>query len=61
MYEIIKNVIQSGRYELSDMLKKIDVIWLQGDITDEQKAQIEDIVTRKTERNVSDIVITTME
>ena len=28
---------------------------------DEQKAQIEDIVTRKTERNVSDIVITTME
>ena len=31
------------------------------EITDEQKAQIEDIVTRKTERNVSDIVITTME
>ena len=28
---------------------------------EEQKAQIEDIVTRKTERNVSDIVITTME
>ena len=31
------------------------------EITDEQKAQIEDIVTRKTERKVSDIVITTME
>ena len=30
-------------------------------ITEEQRAQIEDIVTRKTERNVSDIVITTME
>ena len=39
----------------------VDVIVGAADITDEQKAQIEDIVTRKTERNVSDIVITTME
>lgn len=40
MYEIIKNVIISGRYELSDMLKKIDTVWLQGDLTDEQKAEL---------------------
>lgn len=39
----------------------VDVIVGAAGITDEQKAQIEDIVTRKTERNVSDIVITTME
>ena len=39
----------------------VDVILGAAEITDEQKAQIEDIVTRKTERNVSDIVITTME
>lgn len=39
----------------------VDVIEGAAEITDEQKAQIEDIVTRKTERNVSDIVITTME
>lgn len=39
----------------------VDVIVGVAEITDEQKAQIEDIVTRKTERNVSDIVITTME
>ena len=38
-----------------------DVVVGAAEITDEQKAQIEDIVTRKTERNVSDIVITTME
>ena len=38
-----------------------DVIVGAAEITDEQKAQIEDIVTRKTERDVSDIVITTME
>ena len=40
MYEIVKNVIQSGRYELSDMREKIDVIWLQGDLDDEQKAEL---------------------
>ena len=40
MYEIIKSVIDSGRYDLSDMLKKIDTIWLQGDITDEQKEEL---------------------
>lgn len=39
----------------------VDIIVGAAEITDEQKAQIEDIVTRKTERNVSDIVITTME
>ena len=39
----------------------VDVIVGAAEITDEQKAQIEDIVTHKTERNVSDIVITTME
>ena len=39
----------------------VDVIIGAASITEEQRAQIEDIVTRKTERDVSDIVITTME
>lgn len=40
MYEIIKNVIESGRYELTDMLKKIDTVWLQGDISEEEKNEL---------------------
>jgi len=40
MYEVIKNVIESKRYELSDILTKIDTIWLQGSITDEQRAEL---------------------
>lgn len=40
MYDIIKSVIVSGVYELSDILKKIDTIWLQGDITDEQRTEL---------------------
>lgn len=35
MYEIIKSVIQSGRYELTDMLTKIDTLWVQGSLTDD--------------------------
>ena len=34
---IIENVILSGRYELSDMLRKIDPLWIQGDLTEEDK------------------------
>ena len=40
MYDVIKNVIDSERYELSDMLKKIDTIWLQGGISEEQKNEL---------------------
>ena len=40
MYDVIKNVIESGRYELNDMLEKIDTIWIQGDITEEQKKEL---------------------
>lgn len=40
MYEMIKNVIESGTYELADMLKKIDVVWIQNNITDEQKLEL---------------------
>ena len=40
MYEIITSVIQSGRYELTDMLDKIHTIWIQGTITDNQKDEL---------------------
>ena len=47
MYEIITSVIDSGRYDLSDMLKKIDTIWIQGDITDTQKSELETLARDK--------------
>lgn len=40
MYEIVKNVINSKRYALDDMLKKIDTLWVQGDLTEEQKKEL---------------------
>ena len=40
MYEIVKNVITSKRYALDDMLKKIDTLWVQNDITEEQRQEL---------------------
>lgn len=40
MYEIIKAVIISGRYELKNMLNKIDTVWLQGNLNDAQKTEL---------------------
>lgn len=34
MINAIKSVIASGRYELADLLGKIDKLWLQGGLTD---------------------------
>lgn len=43
MYEIIKNVILSKNYELVDMLKKINTVWIESNITDEQKQELDEL------------------
>ena len=43
MYEIIKNVIESKAYELVDMLKKINTVWIESNITDEQKQELDEL------------------
>lgn len=40
MYEIIENVILSKSYKLEDMLKKIDTLWLESKISDEEKTSL---------------------
>lgn len=40
MYEILRDVITSKRYELSDMLRKIDTLWIQGNLNDEQRTEL---------------------
>lgn len=57
MYAIIKNVIQSGNYNLSDMLTKIDTIWMQSNITDDQRTELVELARRNAESvNSYDIV-----
>lgn len=40
MYDIIKRVIQSGGYKLSKVLDKIDLGWVDGSLTDEQRQEL---------------------
>lgn len=47
MYEVIENVILEGRYELSDILMKIDTYWLQSKLTDEEKAALVKLAQEK--------------
>lgn len=39
-YENVKNIIMSGFFKLSDMKNKIEILWLQGDLTDEQRTEL---------------------
>lgn len=43
MKNIIEKVINSKNYELSDMLKKIDTLWVQGSIDDEAKKHLAEL------------------
>lgn len=42
MYKIVKNVIQTGSFELNGILTKIDTLWMQGSLTDEQRQELVD-------------------
>lgn len=43
MYDTIKNIISNGDYGLNDILNKIDVMWLQSKITEEQKEELTEL------------------
>lgn len=43
MYEVIKNVINSGNYELREILYKINVMYVEGNITEEQKEELDNM------------------
>lgn len=40
MYQIIKNVIERGGYDLSAILTKINTLWASGSLTDEQRTEL---------------------
>lgn len=43
MYEIIKNVILAENYELVDMLYKINKMYIESEITEEQKKELDNL------------------
>lgn len=49
MYEVVRNVIESKNYELKEMLGKIDTLWVQGSITDEQRLELIELARQNAE------------
>ena len=43
MYEIIKNVIESKDYELKDILYKINKMWIESAITEDEKTELDNL------------------
>lgn len=43
MYEVIKNVINSKDYKLEDILYKINKMWIEGAITEEEKTELDSL------------------
>lgn len=40
MYNIFKNVIESKKFELGDILNKIDTLWVQGTLDEEKRTEL---------------------
>lgn len=40
MYNVVRKVIEAKRYELKDMLNKIDTLWVQGNLDDNSRAEL---------------------
>lgn len=53
MYSIIQSIINTGSFELTDILKKIDTLWLQGDVDDDQRAALIDAAREKADPSSS--------
>lgn len=43
MFEIIKSVIKNKNFELKDILYKINKMWIESAITEEEKAQLDEL------------------
>lgn len=61
MIKIIKNVIESGNFELTDILTKIDTFWLRGNITKEESDELYALAQAKAKPEKSIDVIKKLE
>ena len=54
MFDNIKNLIKTKGFELKDMLKKINIVWLESMITDEQMKELKELAREnaKTDNSI---------
>lgn len=55
MYNLIKNVLLTGNYNLTNILNKINSVWLQNQLTDEEYAELISMarIWAKTENSIN--------
>ena len=54
MFEIVKSVLNSGGYNLTNTIKKINSLWVQGKLTDEEYNEL--VTLARTNANVQEDV-----
>lgn len=47
MFNVIRDVINAGQFELSNILTRIDVFWLKGKLTDDEKTILYELAQSK--------------
>ena len=57
MHNIIKTVLQTGNFDLADMMKKIDTFFAKGNITEEQYQELQKLAQSNAKaENSTDII-----
>ena len=45
MYDIIKNIIQNGMFKVSDLTTKIDTLWAESKLSDDERNELVQMMT----------------
>lgn len=53
MFDVILSVINTGSFELSDILHKIDTLWVQGGIDADQRTELITVARQKADPSAS--------
>lgn len=61
MYNIVKNVINKGGFDLSALLHKINTLWVQDDLSDEQKNELFELAREGADKKYSVEVLSKIE
>ena len=61
MYNIVKNVITQSTFELKDIFKKINTLWAQGSLSDDERSELISLAQEKANMNDSIDIIAKLE
>jgi hypothetical protein len=61
MFNITKKVIENRNYELSALLKKLNALWVQGSLSDEEREELIDLARKNAEVQHSVDVLSKLE